>query len=251
MTARSSSRKPPCSMRRPIPPRRWRRPRRRWPRPTSAGHSEHADRGGDGAASRVGQARGRARCPRFRRRAAAVARHLCARANRTHIRGRRRAPHRAETRRGPRRSGLLPARRAGGGGKRYASARRWSIRCGRPAPGRAGRTIFSHGGGVPRRPACRTRPARSCDEGAVGQPSTSWQRASSASCAAAAASTTRICATCWPSCARSIHGPARRSTTSPIQPVAPRPVPAPGQGMPDPAKRAGTSSSTPMRCPRC
>jgi RNA polymerase sigma-54 factor len=48
----------------------------------------------------------------------------------------------------------------------------------------------------------------------------------------------------------SIRAPARRSTSEPIQPVAPDLYLTPPR-MPTPARKAGISSSIPTRCPRC
>ena len=89
-------------------------------------------------------ARGRARCARFRRRPAALARGPCARADRPDVRRRRRAAHRAEARRRSRRSGLLPPRRRRRrrGGRRQPRDGRGRV--GAPAPDRAGRPVLPH-----------------------------------------------------------------------------------------------------------
>ena len=109
---------------------------------------EHADRGGDGAASRVGQRDDAPERARFRLRAAALARRPCAGADRADVRRCRRATHCAEARRGPRRGGLLPPRCAG--------CRRGVQR--RPRHGRGG---VDAGCARSSRPACLPAPSPS------------------------------------------------------------------------------------------
>ena len=130
---------------------------------------EHADRGGDGAASRVGQRDDAPSALDFvSERPRSLAVHVLEQIE-LMFADAADAAHCAEAGRRARRGGLLPPRCAGRRRGVQRRPRRGRSRVVAPAPDRAGRIVRPHRRGVPGRPARRAQSPRSGDEGPARQ----------------------------------------------------------------------------------